>query len=182
MRRLLFSLLVGGCLISQNADAQVATIVESNTEFECTGAKTATLRERRVIVIHNAHGDDLAIFHCWCGPGDDLSRFSGEVADAQGKVIKKIKKSELTRSEYSTEFKSDDFFYYYQYSPISYPVTVTYEWEEKFTGGLRAYPPFAPQARYEVDVREASYRFIATPENTMRWHARNFEPEVVTRE
>ena len=182
MRRLLFSLLVGGCLIAQNADAQVATIVESNTEFECTGAKTATLRERRVIVIHNAHGDDLAIFHCWCGPGDDLSRFSGEVADAQGKVIKKIKKSELTRSEYSTEFKSDDFFYYYQYSPISYPVTVTYEWEEKFTGGLRAYPPFAPQTRYEVDVREASYRFIATPENTMRWHARNFEPDVVTRE
>ena len=60
MRRLLFSLLVGGCLIAQNADAQVATIVESNTEFECTGAKTATLHERRVIVIHNAHGDDLS--------------------------------------------------------------------------------------------------------------------------
>ncbi len=182
MRRLLLFLMALGILAPMSVRAQVATVVESSTEFECTGARTATLRERRVTVIHNAHGDDFAIFHCWCGPGDDLSRFSGEVRDAQGKVIKKIKKSELTRSEYSTEFKSDDFFYYYQYNPISYPVTVTYEWEEKFTGGLRAYPPFAPQTRYDVDVCLATYRFIATSDNTMRWHARNFEPEAVVRE
>ncbi|MBO4754838.1 MAG: transglutaminase domain-containing protein [Bacteroidales bacterium] len=182
MRRTLIISLVVGCLVGQPAMSQVATVLESATEFECTGAKTATLRERRVTVIRNNHGDSFAVFQCWCRPGDDLSRFSGEIADAQGKVIKKIKKSDLTRSEYSTEFQSDDFFYFYQYTPTSYPVTVTYEWEEKFTGGLRAYPLFMPQMRYDVDVREATYRFIATPDNTMHWHARNFTPDVVTRE
>jgi len=178
----LFLLMLMGCLEAQVSVAQVATIVESSTEFECTGAKTATMRERRVLKILNERGDNMAIFQCWCSPRNDLSRFSGEIVDAQGKVVKKIKKSDLTRSEYSTEFQSDDFFYFYQYSPTSYPVTVTYEWEEKFSGGLRAYPSFMPQMRYEVDVQKATYRFIATPDNTMRWHARNFTPDVVTRE
>ena len=175
-------LLAAAIVACRDARAQVATVREWSTEVECTGPKSATVRERRVTTIHNEHGNALATFHCWCGPGDDLSRFSGEITDATGKVVKKVKKGELTRSEYSTEFKSDDYFYYYEYSPVSYPVTVTYEWEEKLTGGLRAYPMFAPQTRYEVDVERATYRFIATPDNTMRWHARNFEPEVVTRE
>lgn len=181
MRRFLILAMLAGSLLAE-AQAQVATVLESSTEFECTGAKTATLRERRVMLILNEHGDNMAAFHCWCGPGNDLSKFSGQVADASGKVLKKIKKGDLTRSEYSTEFQSDDFFYYYTYDPLTYPVVVTYEWEEKFKNGLRAYPSFSPQTRYDVNVVQASYRFIETPQNTMRWHARNFTPEVVTRE
>ncbi len=181
MRKSLIIAFLVSCFMTQ-VEAQVATVLESSTEFECTGAKTATLRQRRVVLILNEHGDGLATFQCWCSPNDDLSKFSGQVADRTGKVIKKIKKGDLTRSEYSTEFQSEDFFYFYNYDPFNYPVVVTYEWEEKFKNGLRAYPSFSPQTRYDVNVVQASYRFIATPENSMRWYARNFTPEVVTRE
>lgn len=72
-------------------------------------------------------------------------KFSGEVRDASGNVIRKIKKSELKITEYSDGLVSDDYYYFFEYTPSRYPVTITYEWEIKNSDGLIGYPSFVPQ-------------------------------------
>lgn len=157
--------------------AQMATIVESNTEFEYTGARSAVCREHRVIRVNNEHGAEAAIFSCMCSENISLGKFSGTVVDASGKVLVKIKKGDLIRSEYSSELISDQYGYFYGYESHSYPYTVTYDWEERFDNGIHVLPMFVPQPAYDVDAVYARYRIVGAEENAYRCHAMNFTPE-----
>lgn len=137
-------------------------VQDASTEVICTSPTNAVRKERKVIQILDEKGKAEASFACLCDQSTTLSKFSGEVQDSQGKVIRKIKKTELQITEYSSELATDNYYYYFNYTPPQYPITITYEWEMKYNDGLIVFPFFLPQDSYNQSVVQASYR-IQTP-------------------
>lgn len=133
-------------------------VINSQTDFTCESLFSATKKESITLAILNEKGKDAAIFHEMCDKFSELRKFSGEVIDKTGKSIHKIKKSDLNMTEYSEGLASDDYSYYYEYVPASYPYIITFEWEIKYKNGLIMYPVFAPQTQFNQSVVQATYR------------------------
>ena len=163
MRKLLLFLLLlakGGAV-----HAQVYSVVEeSTTDVEYISATQMVCRERRVITVLDKKGLHAADFQVSLNKGySSLNRFSGVVADANGKVVRKIKKGDLAYSEYSEMLADDACYYHYGCASPGYPFTVTYEWEEKHEDGIVGLPLFVPQNEYHQAVRSAHYHLEASP-------------------
>lgn len=162
--------------------AQDAVIEQRLTEFEVTGSRTALNHELRVIRINNERAEEMASLLVSCDKDTELSKFTATITDQSGKVLKKFKKGDLTRSEYSSHLASDDYYYLFDYKPTTYPITVTFDWEKHFTGGVKSYPVFAPISRYDTEVQSATYRLITPSADPLRYRSLNCEPQVQTRE
>jgi hypothetical protein len=147
------------------AYAQVFSVVEeSSTDVEYISATEMVCKERRVITVLDKKGLQAADFQVSLNKGcSSLSRFSGIVTDAQGKVVRKIKKGDLAYSEYSEMLADDACHYHYGCASPGYPFTVTYEWEEKHKDGILGLPLFIPQNEYHQVVHSAHYHLEASP-------------------
>ena len=116
-----------------DTDRNAYSIVQdATTEIICESTSSALRKESYTITILNEKGRDTAHFFCVCDKFTSLRKFSGEITDANGKVIRKIKKSDLQMSEYSSGLTSDDYTYYYECNLPRYPLTIKYEWEVKY--------------------------------------------------
>lgn len=143
----------------QTETAGVYSIVrDSQVEMICKSATQAVKKESYSVTVLSPKGLAAASFTCVCDMFRSLQKFSGEITDASGRTVRKIKKSDLSKSEYSSDFSSDDYFYYYECNLPSYPFTVHYEWEIKYSDNLIGYPAFWPQTDYNQPVEKAGYR------------------------
>ncbi|EKU91087.1 DUF3857 domain-containing protein [Bacteroides oleiciplenus] len=169
----------GGLHAQTDLRANAYSIVQDAvTDIVCSSPTDAVQKEKRVIQILNEKGKEDASFICMCDRFSSLKKFSGEVRDASGNVIRKIKKSELKVTEYSDGLVSDDYYYFFEYTPSRYPVTITYEWEIKNSDGLIGYPGFFPQKNYNQAVAQASYRIITPADNPCRYRTIHMQAEV----
>lgn len=171
MRRLLLQILFASA-VSMVA-AQNTTILESVTEVTCDNPKHATIHYREVKTLHNEKALPQASFVCSCNKEERLVDFRGQVTDASGRVIRKIKQGDLQRTEYSQYLAIDDYKMYYEYTPPSYPVTITYEWTMDAKNTLIEFPWFCPQDDYDVDVRQAVYQLTIPSDMTIHHVQRN---------
>ena len=146
---------------------------ETTTEVFCTSSTEYTSIEKRIISVTNERGKDAINFVVTCDKFRELKSFSGTIVDNQGNIIKKIKKNDLKKTEYSNEMASDDYYYYYDYIPIKYPITITYEWEMKIKKGYLSFPTFAPQQDYNQTVERAYYKLTTPKEITPLIHLAN---------
>lgn len=179
MKHLLKLFMLGAILLPSSMFAQTTTILESFAQFDCHSANSGTYTKHLSMRIDNKRGLSDGNFVCSCSPYHDLKKFSGTIADASGKVVKKIKRSDLTRTEYSSSLASDDYAFYYEADvPASYPITITYDWEVEYSHHLNSYPTFFPMPGYEIAVDTASFTIIQRPENTLTYRIQNFEPQV----
>ena len=135
-----------------------SVIVEARTEVLCKSMTQSIEKESLTITILNRKGLEAAHFFCGCDMFRSLQKFSGEIINADGQSVRKIKKSELQKSEYSSSLSTDDYFYFYECNYPSLPFTVKYEWEVKCNNGLIGYPPFIPLADFNQGVEKATYR------------------------
>ncbi|KAA4178695.1 transglutaminase domain-containing protein, partial [Bacteroides ovatus] len=135
-----------------------SVIVEARTEVLCKSMTQSIEKESLTISVLNRKGLEAARFFCGCDMFRSLQKFSGEILNATGQSVRKIKKSELQKSEYSSSLTTDDYFYYYECNHPSFPFTVKYEWEMKCNNGLIGYLPFVPQAEFNQGVEKATYR------------------------
>lgn len=181
MKKLL-TLCVFVLLAAADFRAQVATVLMSSTEVESFSNRSAICSNKLTILIHNKQGAHLANFVTVCSPYHELTKFSGQVSDAIGRPIRKVKKSDLTRSNYSSSLADDYYHFYFEYTPVNYPIVVTYEWEERMSSSIIAYPQFMPQSAYEVNVMHATYRFVSHSADSLRWHACNASPRLTRTE
>ena len=115
--------------ITRNA---YSVVQNATTEIICESATSALQKESYTITILNEKGRNAAHFFCMCDKFRSLRKFSGEITDPTGKVIRKIKKSDLQMTEYSSGLTSDDYTYYYECNLPRYPLTIKYEWEVKW--------------------------------------------------
>lgn len=148
-------------------------VLDAQTDIVCKSPTQAIQKESRTILILNSKGADAANFFCGCDMFNSLQKFSGEVLDTSGRTIRKIKKSELQKSEYSSHLSSDDYYYYYESNVPSYPFTIKYEWEMKCNDGLISYQSFFPQTMFYQAVMKAGYRIELPAGETGRYHVLN---------
>lgn len=169
-------------MLAEEAFAQTdadARVVEQTTQVVCKNKNNATEKHRVVYEILNQKGKEFADVSIMCDKYNSLSSFLGIVTDASGKEIKKIKKGDLNRTEYSSEaFATDDYLLYYEYTPPTYPITVTYEWTEEMKGGLLGFPAFVPQMGTRLEVVHSKYELTAPADMGIRYKAVNMPSEV----
>ena len=177
MKTLLVSILLG--LPFTSLLAQRATIDEMDVEVTCSGEKQAVCRQRVVTTIHSEKGADEADFICSLGKTDELKQFSGTAADASGRVLRKFKKSDLERSEFSSHLAVNAYKQGLSYVPPVYPVTITYEWTIQYNDDLLSFPSFIPQRAYGVNVRQAHYRLSLPRDFQVRHALQNIDEEAL---
>ena len=180
MRQILFLALLLTTI--HHSTAQNAIVEESLTDVECISTTHAIIRFKEVTTILNEHGADLATFVCSCSKNDKLTAFKGQVTDSSGRVIRKIKESELKQTEYSPYLAIDDYKVYYDYTPPVYPVTITYEWTIDSHDNLIEFPRFCPQSDYDISVKKASYTLTAPRELAVRHALLNIDASVCVSE
>ncbi len=135
-----------------------SVVTDARTEILCKSMTQSVEKESRTITILNRKGLEDAAFYCGCDMFRSLQKFSGEIINASGQTVRKIKKSDLQKSEYSSSLTTDDYFYYYECNYPSFPFTVKYEWEMKCNNGLIGYSTFVPQTSFNQGVEKAAYR------------------------
>lgn len=167
------------CTSSAQAQVDVIkganSVINTQTVIICKSMTQSTEIESRTITVLNRKGLEAAHFFCGCDMFRSLQKFSGEIMNANGQSVRKIKKSELQKSEYSSSLTTDDYFYYYECNYPSFPFTIKYEWETKCNNGLIGYPTFIPQMDFDQGVMEATYRIELPAGQQCRYRALNIE-------
>ena len=158
--------------------AQKAVIEESVTDIVCDGPTHVIAHYKEIVTVLNPQGASLANFACSCSNKDKLTSFKGQVTDANGRIIRKLKESELQKYELSKHLAVDDYTMFLDYTPPAYPVTITYEWTIDSRDDLITFPRFCPQTDYNVSVKKASYRLKAPKSMTILHAQQNIANEV----
>jgi hypothetical protein len=140
--------------LKQNANAVVR---ESSEEFIQEDLYNAVYKVTYVLTVMNNKGDNYADFHIYEDNFHELKDFSGELFNASGKSIKRIKRKDLVSTGLSSNLATDGKHALYNlYSPV-YPYTIKYVYEIKLKNGVLNYPPFSPMPGFNVAVEKAKY-------------------------
>lgn len=137
---------------------------------------------KQVVTILNSKGKEAAIFIYVADRFRSLSNFSGKIYDANGKMLRKIKKSELQRSELSQHLASDDLTYFYECPYSSYPFTIEFEYEIHYKKGLPGYPPFVPIEATHQSLEQGVYTLDVPQKVTLRAKTENANFQTKTSE
>lgn len=190
MLRLLVMLL-GGLLLpllaaAQSADAiPEALLAESDavvrldeTETTYTSPTNVVERHHRQITILRQSAARKGFFTCVVDRNSALKSFAGTVRDAHGKVIRKLKRSELKYSEYSSGLADDAGYYTLEILAPTVPYTVDVEYEIACNDGILAFAPFLPVASTATSLEKAAYT-LSVPAGTPLGYkcCRTGEPE-----
>ncbi len=187
--RKIFSCLIPALLFCGGASAQYETsyIPEELTRgshavmrdysigFECTDKTNATKRQTLVVTVLDKEGDKFAGFGTSIQLNESIKSFSGEVFDAQGNSIRKIRRTDLQFTEEFNDLSNDYRLYYYEPS-APYPYTVKYECEVTIRNGILNYPGFFPMPDAHCAVQYASYSLTLPKE--LSFHSRNFNTAI----
>ena len=153
--------------------AQKAVVEDYSTDIICDKLTHAVMHFKKTTTILHESASDFGFFSCTCSKSNQLISFKGQVTDASGNIIRKMKIKDLKKTEYSPYLAIDDYIMYLEYTPSSFPVTVTYEWELDCKDDLVEFPPFCPQTDYNVDVKRAAYHLAAPQELGVRYTLKN---------
>jgi hypothetical protein len=153
--------------------AQKAVVEDYSTDIIFDKLTHAVMHFKKTTTILHESASDFGFFSCTCSNSNQLISFKGQVTDASGNIIRKMKIKDLKKTEYSPYLAIDDYIMYLEYTPSSFPVTVTYEWKLDCKDNLVEFPPFCPQTDYNVDVKRATYHLAAPQELGVRYAFKN---------
>lgn len=152
----------------------VAIVKNSISRFEQSDINNGTYTVTEEITILNENGVEYGNIALFADKFRELQKFTGEVYDAQGKIVKKIKKNDLVMSTLSAHLATDSYNYTLDLYQPTYPYTVSYSYVMKFKGGIISYPSFVPQYDYMLAVENAEYT-IKIPKGIKLRQKSNFE-------
>lgn len=98
---LLFGLYLGSIMSVQAQDLSkdaTSIITDSRTEVLCKSMTQSIEKESRTILILNRKGLNAAYFVCECDMFRSLQKFSGEILNASGQSVRKIKNRNCKRA------------------------------------------------------------------------------------
>ena len=173
-----FLLLLISLFCAHAVMAQKAIVEEYSIDIVCDAPDHAVQHFKEVTTILNEHGAGQALFVCSCSKHDKLTNFKGQVTDSSGRVIKKLKESELKKTEYSSYLAIDDYKMFLDYTPPVYPVTITYEWTIESRDNLIEFPLFCPQSDFDISVKKATYKLSAPKSMGIRHSLQNIYNKV----
>ena len=178
MKRL-FILLLG--ILSQPLYSQQindATIIRNDAVFTVTSRDKATYKHEIEILV-TKKGTHYADFSCSVNNGcSKLTSFFGTIKQADGKTTK-IRKKDLSFSEYSEGLADSYKTWYYTPEIKCYPATITYSYETQYTDAIIAYKSFIPLPYGDgVALKEASYTLNVPSKDCFKYQQTNIpDPE-----
>lgn len=157
------SFILCGCLLvisglqHVNAQTAYAIVEDEQTEVVCADSRSFTCHEQLTLRLLDEHAADLASFSQTLDKDDIITSFSVVVSDTLGRVLKKVKLSDLKRSELSSGLADDGVRLFWDYTPPTYPIIIHFDWEMRKTNGFISFIPFFPQPGYNMAVKKSSY-------------------------
>ncbi|HEY6914903.1 MAG TPA: transglutaminase-like domain-containing protein [Paludibacter sp.] len=153
-----------------------AVVRFSNTEFDYKSETNGLERTEISISILNKKGSEFSAFRCPCDKFRELKSFTGKLFDAEGRLLRKFKMSDVSSTEYSQQLATDAKLYYFDCDLPTYPVTITYEYEVAWKNGILVFPAFYPQYAHNISVEKASYKLFLPDNMEYRSKAVNITP------
>lgn len=154
----------------------VSVVRNYSVTFSQSDMNNAEYKVTKVITILNSQGNKFAHFYGYGDKFHEFKSFSGTIRDAYGKIIKKIKKSDLTNSSLTDDYTlaDDSYTLYYEAKSPDYPYTVEYSYQIKYKNGIIGYPPFDPFDNYQQSVEKAHMTLELPPNIDLRYKS-NFD-------
>lgn len=168
MRRFIGS--IAACLFTLAVSAQVSVMAEEllrnsdavvrlcSVDFVYSSPTSATVKYVEETTILNNAAAAKGYFICYVDPTRSLKSFSGTLCDAQGKLVRKLKRSEVKLTEFSFNSLATDAAVCYMevHSPVC-PYTVRYEYELTLKNGILGFPPFVPLGSAGTSLEKGVY-------------------------
>ncbi len=155
-----------------------AVVRYKETVFEYVSPTLSKERNVMVVTVLLADGEYMSTFMTYTDMFSSLSGFSGEIFDANGRSVRKVKSSDLRFTDYSgSNLADDNRIHYYAPSTPARPYTIKYEWEITTRNAVWSFPGFSPQASLNVGVEKAVYRLEAPNGTKFYTKAYNLEGE-----
>lgn len=180
IRRLLIFCLLFVCCAMTNAQKADVVVLLDSTSVKVKSLSYYSCEHHQKFMLMNSNNADLANIVIGMDNDTELSRFEYVMTDVLGNVLRKVKKSELQRFEYSRDLATDFYRLIAEVTPPSYPVIITRTEKIIRNANVLSYPSFWPQKQYGMKVSKAVYQ-IEWPENevNIRYKPMNMSAEPV---
>ena len=175
-------------VFSQNFDLSILTVPDSlkqgsnavvrfyNTCIELESHKKMTIKIEKAITILNEKGNHNAelVFHY--DKDNRIKKLKIHIYDQLGIKIKDIKTKNIKDNSAADGFSlfNDGRLKYYKHIPISYPYTITYEYEKE-SSNTAFIPSWFPIDSPYQSVEHSTYNFTFSNDLTIQKNENNFE-------
>lgn len=162
--------------LKKNADA---VIRKDHQRFELNSLKDGVLKVHQVITILNPSKNFLAAFDEHYGTFREVADFEGVLYDAFGRLVKKVKKKDLSDINPTGEnLIADNRKKQYDFYHRSYPYTVEYIYTIKYRQSFY-FPTWVPMVSEKVAVEDSRFEFAIPEHYHYRYKVFNFygQPE-----
>lgn len=152
-----------------------AIILNSDISIVIYSKEKSIYRVKEVRTILNKKADDLAKISIPYDNFSSITYIKASVYDANGVLIKKLKKKEIGDFkwiDFSTLFDDNRFKYFSVYYS-SYPFTIEFEYEI-VNKGFIGIPPFIPYNGYYIPVIRSTYSINFPNDYTLRYKKINY--------
>jgi transglutaminase-like putative cysteine protease len=192
MKHLLWVLLTGQTVWAQ-IDYKAATIPDAlkenahavvrlhETTFAVKSAGEAVQRVHSLITVLDQQGDDHAAMVVGYDKLSKITNLEGALYDADGKLIKKLKKADI--NDYST-YTDYNLFDDQRMKSAAFPKQPTYPYTVEFLietteRNLMFYPTWAPQDEQHLALEKATFTVTLPPALTLRYKEQNLPASAV---
>ena len=176
MKRLFFALMLiaaGFSLAAEDLRPVNAIVIRHDVSFDMTSSSSGIMKASIKVMVKDKKGLDASVFIVNTDAFKTLTSFSGRI-EAGGKVLRKLKMSDLKSQLVSDDLATDDRISYYEPS-APYPFTVEYDFEMTYHGGFISFPSFVPVSEPDVSLENASYS-LSLPKGTEILYNASAEP------
>ncbi len=163
-------------LIPEDLKANCNAIVQyHDVEVKIISQSYYTQTVRKAVTVKNELGDHHSLLRLGYDDNRKVLNVKAFIYDQFGSEVKKVKRKEFNDvSASGSSLYTDDRMLYYEYTAISYPYTVVFEYEtsSNSTGFI---PSWDPVPAYLTSVRSSSYKVISGSGMELRKKEFNFE-------
>lgn len=187
LRHILVLLCAAPCIAAAQPADQIPEELMANSDAVVRNASTEMVYnspndavERRLlrITILNQAAAEKGCFVCTVDRQSTLREFRGTLYDADGKVLRKLKRGELSYSEYSSGLADDAGYYLLEVHAPRVPYTVEFEYEIAHTDAILSFAPFIPVTSTSTSLEKAVYTLSMPAGTPFGYKARRIgEPE-----
>ena len=160
------------------AENKGAVVVLDSTSFRLRSNQGARLFKRRVVRVDRESGREHAEFYIVDNKFIKTKKVAGLVRNADGKVVRKLKKKDVERGPLYAGYVlySDTTYQRFTLGHSTYPYEVEYSYEQRFDS-LFFWPDWRPQKR--VPVVRSVYEVLNEGSIAFEFHAKGDAPEPV---
>lgn len=147
-----------------------AVVRDAETSIDIRKPDAVWITCKKVITILNPNGKSLGAIEVYYNKSRPVQDISGALYDADGKLIKKLKKSDFEDLNAAQDFSLFEDFRVKRLVPdgYSYPYTIEYQYTQKYKFTLYL-PDWTPLDDYGESVQRASLNISSPDEIPMRY-------------